>query len=99
MFSVRPSKIHGRGCFANQLLRPATIFDAPSYEVKEETWTSVTFDGVVRELYSPFKYLNHSSDPNAELYWNPDREVLELYILRQIRRDEEVTISYGDDWE
>ena len=97
-FYVMESEIHGRGCFTTQLLRPATIFRVPFYPVLEETWTSVITDFGVYELYSPFKFLNHSEEPNAELY-QTDWGGFELYILREVARDEEITISYGPDWE
>jgi SET domain-containing protein len=95
---VKPSEVHGRGCFTAQLLRPATIFRAPHYDTNEETWTSVTTENGIYELYSPFKFLNHSEDPNAELY-QTESGGFELYILREIARDDEITISYGPDWE
>jgi len=99
MFSVRPSKIHGKGCFANQLIRVGTVCRVPAYEVDEETWTSVMDEesGKIYEFYCPFKYLNHSSDPSAEVYLTDTG--WEVYFLRDVGRDEEVTIYYGEDWD
>jgi hypothetical protein len=92
-FYVRDSQIHGRGCFTTQLLRPSTIFRCPHFQVSTETRTSVTTENGIYELYSPFKFMNHSPDPVAELYQTDDGG-FELYILRRVRRDEEITIDY-----
>lgn len=99
MFSVRPSKIHGRGCFADKNLRPGTEFGVPSYRTDEPTYHAVTWDcdGDWWELYSPYRYVNHSKKPNAEFYLADD-DTWNLYILRAISKDEEVTIDYGKEW-
>lgn len=94
MFSVRPSKIHGRGCFANQYLRPGMTFRVPCYQVSEETDHTVYCpdDDTIWELYSPFKFLNHSDDPNSWLGYENDSLV--LFTLCDIESDEEITIEY-----
>ena len=52
--------------------------------------------GKVYEFYCPFKFLNHSSDPSAEVYLTDDG--WEVYFLREVGKDEEITIDYGPDW-
>ena len=54
----------------------------------------VDFEGKKRgyEGYGRLRYLNHAPTPNAEF---DDRN---LHALRRIEMDEEVTISYGEDW-
>ena len=98
MFSVRPSKIQGRGCFANQSIRVGTVCYVPSYPIDEEdaTFRSVCWGEEFFNVYSPFSFLNHDNDPNAELYLTEDDD-WELYFLRQVGKDEEVTIDYGFD--
>ena len=39
------------------------------------------------------RFLNHASDPNAEL------DGLDLYALRNIQPRAEITLHYGDDWD
>ena len=97
MFSVRRSKVHGRGCFANQSIRVGTVCRAPGYEVDEDqaTFRSIWDGDQAYNLYSPFCYLNHDNDPNADLYLTDDG--WELYFLRHVAKDEEVTIDYGFD--
>ena len=95
---VAPSEIHGRGCFTTDVLRPATRFRIPFYETKYETFTSVLTEGGLYELYSPFRFLNHSSDPNCEVYQLDDGS-FELYTLREVAPHEELTIHYGEDWD
>lgn len=93
---VGPSEIHGRGCFTTGVLRPATEFHVPSYRTDIATDYSVSWheDGDWYELYSPFKFINHSEKPNAECYLADD-DTWNLYILRQVAADEEITIHYG----
>lgn len=55
--------------------------------------------GYLLEPAAPFRYLNHSCEPNAQL-WCVDGEVGEpptacLTALRTIRPGEELTIDYG----
>jgi SET domain-containing protein len=96
--SVRPSRIHGFGLFAQAFI-PAEghIGDYAGPLVQEDgryvlwveeddgSWSGVDGRNVLR-------YMNHSSSPNAELYG------VELYALRDIERGEEITIHYGEDW-
>ena len=98
MFSVRRSKIHGRGCFANKEIRPGTVFLVPSYEYSEDTECPYTVwvDDVGYRFYHPFMFLNHHAKPNCELYFEEDG--FRLYVLRQIEPGEELTIHYGDNW-
>ena len=42
---------------------------------------------------SGLRFLNHASKPNAE--FDGDR----LYARRVIRKDEEITFHYGEEWE
>ena len=94
-FYVKESEI--RGCFTTQLLRPSTVFRVPFFAVMNETWTSVRCNHGVYEFYSPFKFLNHADEPNAEVY-QIEGGGFELYILREVGRDEEITMDYGTDW-
>jgi hypothetical protein len=98
MFKAK-SSIHGRGCFTDCYLRPGTNFDVPSYQTNVATWTAVTWIDEVEwwELYSPYCFINHSENANAELYLAEDGS-WNLYILRAVKKNEEITIDYGDDW-
>ena len=96
--SVRPSRIHGFGLFAQAFI-PAesyigeyagpTVEEDGRYvlwvEEDDESWSGVDGRNVLR-------YLNHNAAPNAEL------NGIELYALSDIERGEEITIHYGEDW-
>lgn len=96
MFSVRPSEIHGGGCFANQKLVRGNLFAVAGYRVVEETYRTVKCDSddSIWELWPPFCYLNDGGKlANAALerrdgkFW--------LKILKAIKADEEITINYN----
>ena len=68
--------------------------------------SSYAFDfdeGLSLEPDPPFRFVNHSCEPNCEFIWADDENVAEvresrrLYIatLRIVRKDEEFTIDYG----
>jgi uncharacterized protein len=59
-------------------------------------------DGTSLEPAAPFKYLNHSCEPNCELIlwrvpWNTGEVTLEVWLhtLRRIGAGEELTIDYA----
>lgn len=93
MFSMRPSDIHGTGCFVNQRLVKGNQFVMPAYRVPVETYHTLSLDdGSIWDLYPPFKYLNHADKPNAELVRRKGR--FWLIIRKAIPADAEVTINY-----
>ena len=59
-------------------------------------------NGTALEPAAPFKYLNHSCEPNCELVlwrvpWDTGEVTLEVWLhtLRRVRADEELTIDYA----
>ena len=98
LFAAR-SRIHGKGCFTKKSLRAGTEFNVPSYHTGVATDHSITWndDGDWYELYSPFRFINHSEKPNAEFYLADDG-TWNLYILRAVRANGEITIHYGNGW-
>ena len=96
--SVRPSRIHGFGLFAQAFIPTESYIGAYVGPPAEEDgryvlwiedddgkWAGVDGSNVLR-------YLNHSPTPNTELNGT------ELFALRDIERGEEITIHYGEDW-
>ena len=94
------SPIHGKGLFARKTIRkgrhigtyegPATQRDGMHvlwvYDENDENPVGLNGKNVLR-------FCNHSSDPNAEF------DGFELYALKTIRKDEEITFHYGEDWD
>jgi hypothetical protein len=59
------------------------------------------FDGLCLEPAPPFRFLNHSCEPNCAVYWSEtEREagrppVVWIETLRSVGEGEELTIDYG----
>ncbi|MGF1583534.1 MAG: SET domain-containing protein-lysine N-methyltransferase [Gemmataceae bacterium] len=97
----------GKGVFATRDYRVdwvigeilGDIIDDPDYG---SDYCIDTEDGRCLEPYTPFRYLNHSCQPNCELEWldmNGEGEMpvtrrLFLSALQEIRLDDELTIDY-----
>lgn len=41
---------------------------------------------------------NHSNDPNADYFINIKKRKATIKAARSIRKDEEIYVSYGDEW-
>ncbi len=94
---VKRSDIHGKGLFAKLDIKAGTtigrIKGQPSREDGPHVlWINDTGDGVKVECL--FKYINHNTKPNACYY-----DDLTVVALKDIKRDEEITHHYGDDWD
>lgn len=97
---VASSSIHGKGLFARKKIRADTfigIYEGPAtqrdgmhvlwvWNEDSERWEGINGKNEMR-------FVNHSCEPNADWWGN------ELYALRDIPRDEEITFHYGEDWE
>lgn len=94
MVTVRGSKIHGRGVFANRTIYPSTFVErAPilTQHVDRYSFRPGTAMGKM-------SFLNHDDHPNC--YVIQQGQELVLVAARRIKRGQELTISYGKDfWE
>ena len=92
---VAPSRIHGRGLFAKTRIKRDTYigtYEGPQAkrDGKYVLWlTDERGNATGRRGLNALRYLNHSSKPNAEFY------EYDLYALKSIAPDEEITIDYG----
>ncbi len=95
-----PSKIHGKGLFAKKRIPKGThigTYEGP--EAKRDgmhvLWIYDENDEnpVGRNGKNVLRFTNHSARPNAEF------DGFDLYAIRTIKPDEEITFDYGDDWE
>ncbi len=96
---VGSSPIHGRGLFAKRRIRRGAYvatFEG-EHTTKDGMHVLWTLDEGGSEIgiegRNALRFLNHSSDPNAEFVG------YELHALRNIQSGAELTIHYGDDWE
>ncbi len=95
---VTDSEIHGRGLFASLDIEEGTYLGEYIGPVAKRNGSHVLWvydeNGVVgRSGRNKLRYLNHSSDACAEF------DGFDLYASRMIRRNEEITINYGEDWD
>lgn len=99
LFTVKRSKIHGRGLFAGVDLLPGLMVPIVAAETDEEHCTRKTIEvgDTYWEPYHPFAFLNHSDYPNAEIFWCEEYECLYLHILKVIESNHEITIDYDSD--
>ena len=95
---VGRSERQGRGLFACQRFRPGARIGCfkgrPTRRDGEHVLWLFDDDGSAEGLLvtNNLRFLNHSSDPNAEI------DGLDLIALRNIQRDAEILIHYGRDW-
>ena len=97
---VADSPIHGKGLFARVDIPADTYvgtYEGPASDRDGMhvlwVWNDETDDWEGIDGKNEMRFLNHSSDPNAD-WWGD-----ELYTTRAIARDEEITFHYGEDWE
>ncbi len=96
-FYTEKSAIHGKGLFARKHIKKGAYmgeYDGPA--VKDNgmhvLWVEEDDDQWVgRDGKNLLRYLNHSQSPLAEFVG------FELFALRDIQPDEEITINYGEE--
>src|SRR5213592_473941 len=100
---VAPTSL-GRGVFAARpIRRHTTIGEIRGTLIRDPTYSSeYCMDlggGQALEPHAPFRYVNHSCDPNCEIYFfdgpEDDAERLFLQSIEDIEQGEQLTIDYG----
>ena len=103
-FYIAYSKIHGKGVFANIFFSPEDVvgkclipvFNKNIDPNKEYGYSDVSKSlGTLVEKTILEKYLNHSNDPNGELFFS-DKLELSLRTIKNITPGEEITVDYKD---
>lgn len=114
MFKIDKSSIHGLGCFANEFIKKNTkIFDYIGDEMSERgfrekygeynknslnTYRMRRIHKIIVAKEEPYKtenivnYINESISPNCIL------KKRALYALRDIKKDEELFLSYPNNY-
>ena len=94
---VRTAASKGRGVFANQNFKTGQTVGIVEGEIKKlpfESLYCIDFSRTtVMEPSAPFRYLNHSCDPNCALLKGDGKLIVDT--LRPIKNGEELTIDYG----
>ncbi len=102
MIYLKKSVIHGRGVFANKDIHKGEVIEKIPYiefsrensfkEIEKYTFGLKNKNVCLMMSYSSM--LNHSNDPNSTIEECDNNEYLHLYSLKDIKKDEEITLSY-----
>lgn len=106
MIQILPSKIDGLGVFTDTTIRSG--FEIGEYSGPVVTWNEAReyakgkeriaawefHDGYALLVGEPFKYINHSCNPNAIVLSNGGHSLI-AYTMRDIYPGEEITHDYG----
>lgn len=105
---VQETSTRGRGVFATSNVKARYAIGRVFGDVYPQGYRSrycVEFGDGALEPYEPYRFLNHSCDPNCEFVeWSIQIEgqiVQELWLhaLRDVKPGEELTIDYAWDWQ
>ena len=96
LVTVKKSKIHGRGLFAKIDIKAGEIIgEVEGKPTKNDgpyvLWLNNAGRGF--EVSCILKYINHNQEANACYY-----DDLTVVALRDIKKGEEITHNYGEDW-
>lgn len=93
-YYVKKSRIHGKGLFAARNIRAGEVLGSIKYNPVNEDGPYVLWLGEQGiRVECDLKFINHSKRPNA-CYCDD----LDVVALKNIKKDEEITHDYGDDW-
>jgi hypothetical protein len=94
----------GRGVFATRTFAEGeTVEVCPTVEISEgggdlaDYLFESTNEGMFLVVLGFGMLYNHSSEPNLD-YFQENEAALAFVAQRPIEKDEELTISYGDEW-
>jgi SET domain-containing protein len=93
---VKKSKIHGNGLFAKKNIKAGEIIgEVKGKPTKKDGPYVLWMDNAKQgfEVSCLLKYINHNQKANACYY-----DDLTVVALRDIRKGEEITHNYGEDW-
>ncbi len=103
---VAKSKIHGLGLFAKKAMKKGYEYHITLNRVSEAEYNKTTDEEAELFLYdehlwdlrdSDYRYLNHSFYPNLE--WYEDGDKIRIEVLKDIKKNKELTIDYRWDEE
>lgn len=93
-YYVKKSGIHGKGLFAARNVKAGEVLGSIKYNPVDEDGPYVLWLGEQGiKVDCELKFINHSKKPNA-CYCDD----LDVVALKNIKKGEEITHDYGDDW-
>jgi len=96
MVTVKDSRIHGKGLFAEQFITAGTLIGKLEGPRTRDDGPHVLWisDEVGIHGQNDIRYVNHAKAPNACYFDDGD-----LIALRDIPPGEEITHDYGEGWD
>ncbi len=97
LFYVKESSIHGKGLFTRNKIKKGSYLGSYHGPKTKKNGMYVLWvnegddDWVGCNGKNLLRYINHNAKPCAEF------DGLELYALKNIKPDQEITIHYGDE--
>jgi SET domain-containing protein len=101
--SVKKSLIHGYGVFAEKAIKKGQIVEechAVITRVEDDILGDYFFNIRGRNaVLTGFGWIyNHSEEPNVDYEFNFKHRIMVFKAERDIKKGEELYVSYGDDW-
>lgn len=93
---VKKSKIHGQGLFARRDIKAGDVIGEVKGKPTKKDGPYVLWMNNARkgfEVSCILKYINHRQEANACYY-----DDLTVVALKDIKKGEEITHNYGEDW-
>lgn len=101
--SVKKSSRHGFGVFAEGKIKSGEIIEQCYFILSsgyDESLEDYYF--AVKRKYAVFlgygSIYNHSCNPSADYSINMNKRIATIKACREIKKGEEILISYGDKW-
>jgi uncharacterized protein len=100
---VKKSSIHGYGVFAGKAIKKGERIEECYMvltKVEDDTLGDYFFNIRGKNaVVTGFGWIyNHSEDPNADYDFNYKNRIMVFRATRPIKKDEEIYVTYGDDW-
>ncbi|SMF62754.1 SET domain-containing protein [Pseudobacteriovorax antillogorgiicola] len=92
------SHIHGTGLFSREAIKKGELIGQFEGRATKENdihvlWYEEKGNWRALSVTNVLKYANHSKKPNVEVLGR------EMYAIRKIKKGEEITFDYGDEWQ
>lgn len=92
---VAESRIHGKGLFASRDIKKGELIGEFECKPSQDDGAHVLWIDEQNgyQVLDDFKYINHDNKANAAYY-----DDFTVMAIRKIKKDEEITHYYGEDW-
>lgn len=95
---IKNSPIHGMGVFTLEDIEVDEWDNVYGMVVPAPSVYGFEHEGAWYEPFPPWRYTNHSDDPNCVIHMDDDG-IMDVMAIKDIDAGEELTIDYGFDLE